>query len=70
MLTNNNANRIKLWNLTIRQEVATLKGHQQWVSFVTFSPDGSTLATAGHKTVQLRRAATFAETDAPASVSR
>jgi WD40 repeat protein len=55
----------KLWSLTIKQEVATLKGHRAAVEAVAFSSDGSTLATAsGDSTVRLWRAATFAQAGA------
>jgi photosystem II stability/assembly factor-like uncharacterized protein len=39
---------IKIWNLgdTDLKERSTLKGHTDWVWDVTFSPDGSTLASA------------------------
>jgi WD40 repeat protein len=35
---------IKLWNVSIGKEKATLKGHAQFVTSVAFSPDGKTLA--------------------------
>src|SRR5262249_45838290 len=55
-------NTVKLWNLTIRQEVLTLKGHAGQVGVEAFSPDGNILATSGDGdgTVRLWRAATFA----------
>jgi WD40 repeat protein len=57
---------VELWNLTIRQEVLTLKGHTGQVGAIAFSSDGSTLATAGgsNATVRVWRAASFPETDA------
>jgi WD40 repeat protein len=34
-----------LWNLANKQIIATLKGHTGWVNSVSFSPDGSKLAS-------------------------
>jgi WD40 repeat protein len=65
---------VKLWSLTIRQEVATLPERTPPFSTVTFSPDGNLLishsaqsapSTQTDDSVQLRRAASFAETDRP-----
>src|SRR5262249_48044376 len=36
---------VKLWDLTTGAEGAALKGHNGWVTSVTFSPDGNTLAS-------------------------
>ncbi len=38
---------IKLWSVTKRQEITTLKGHGKSVNSVVFSPDGSILASGG-----------------------
>ena len=38
---------IKLWDVATRENIATLEGHTSWVNDVVFSPDGSTLASAG-----------------------
>ena len=37
---------IKLWDVTSRQNIATLKGHEFPVWSVAFAPDGKTLASA------------------------
>ena len=36
---------IKLWDVASRQNIAILIGHTDWVSSVSFSPDGKTLAS-------------------------
>jgi WD40 repeat protein len=38
-------NTIKLWNVETGQEIRTLKGHDNSVSSVNFSPDGKTLVS-------------------------
>ena len=38
---------IRLWDITLFQEVAVLSGHQASVTDVAFSPDGRTLASCG-----------------------
>ncbi|NCS52709.1 MAG: hypothetical protein GPJ23_10240, partial [Microcystis aeruginosa G13-05] len=35
-------NTIKLWNVETGQEIRTLKGHDNYVYSVNFSPDGNT----------------------------
>lgn len=54
---------VRLWNLAVGQEVATLKGHST-IHAIAFSPDGSTLATAsGDGTVCLWPAVSVQEAD-------
>ena len=36
---------IELWDVETGRNIATLEGHTDWVRFVTFSPDGTTLAS-------------------------
>src|SRR5262249_26068685 len=38
---------LRVWDVTARREVATLTGHRYVVSALTFSPDGTRLASAG-----------------------
>jgi WD40 repeat protein len=48
MLATASADRkIKLWSAEGKEE-ATLEGHKDWVSDVTFSSDGATLASSSH----------------------
>jgi WD40 repeat protein len=57
---------VTLWNLSIHQEVATLKSYSTAVYELAFSGDGNILASgSADGTVRLWRAAPFAETDAP-----
>ena len=60
---------VKLWNLTVNQEVATLRGHAGAIGCLAFSPDGKTLVTSGlDTTIRLWRAA--AEEDVLAAKKR
>jgi WD40 repeat protein len=55
-------NTVKLWDATTGQVLATLKGHQDAVTSVTFSSDGRTLASGSwDKTVRLWDAKTGQE---------
>ena len=45
---------IKLWDVSTRANIATLEGHTDWVLSVSFSPDGTTLASGSwDRTVKL-----------------
>ncbi len=55
---------VRLWDVASQTEVVTLEGHTHWVISVSYSPDGSLLASAGGRedpTVRLWDAATQAE---------
>jgi uncharacterized delta-60 repeat protein len=41
----NNRNKIKLWDVNSKENIATLKGHSGSINSVAFSPDGSLLAS-------------------------
>ena len=40
--------KIKLWDVTNRKRVATLRGHEGYVAYVAFLSDGKTLLSAGN----------------------
>ena len=41
-----NGNTIQLWHPETGERIATLEGHTDWLTALTFSPDGKTLASA------------------------
>ena len=50
----NDNNKVKLWDLETKQNIATLEGHYAGVSSVAFSPDGAILASGSYdNTVKL-----------------
>jgi WD40 repeat protein len=53
---------IKLWDVATGKEITSLKGHSGWVTSVSFSPDGKTLASGSYdKTIKLWNLATYQE---------
>jgi len=51
---NQEPQKTKMWNLEIGTEIRTLKGHDNYVNSVSFSPDGKTLASGSYdKTIKL-----------------
>ncbi|MCE2401673.1 WD40 repeat domain-containing protein [Candidatus Poribacteria bacterium] len=47
-------NTVRLWDITTRTEIATLKGHNQRINKLVFSPDGTVLASgSADKTILL-----------------
>jgi len=55
---------VKLWSVSTRQEVATLRGHTRNIFAARFSPDGNLLVTADYTgAVRLWSAPPFHEID-------
>ena len=52
---------VKLWDVSTKQELSTLKGHERTVSALAFSPDGKTLTGAWEGKIILWLAATDEE---------
>ena len=47
-------NTVKLWNIESKTEIATLKGHSNYIYTVAFNPNGSILASGSmDKTIKL-----------------
>ena len=55
---------ITLWNMASRQQVGTLRGHEDHVLELAFLPDATTLVSASFDQLRIWRAASSAETDA------
>jgi RNA polymerase sigma factor (sigma-70 family) len=45
--------RVRLWDLSVAQEIPALRGHQGAITALAFSPDGGLLATASNDTTVL-----------------
>ena len=56
-------NTVRLWDVASEQEKAILRGHTNWVHSVSFSPDGSTLASASGNTILFWDVASDREND-------
>jgi WD40 repeat protein len=54
---------ITIWDLVSRQELATLRGHEQPLDSVSFLSDGNTLVSVGLDQLRVWRAASFEEAD-------
>lgn len=56
MLAAADASKLIIWDINTRQEVISISGHTENIFSVTFSPDGSTIATAsGDNSIRLWR---------------
>ncbi len=56
---------VKVWNVESAQEVATLRGHTNWVLDVKWSPDSAQLASVGNSAVKIWDLAKFQSRFAP-----
>ena len=53
---------VRLWDVASGREIAVLEGHTHWVRSLSFSPDGTTLASSSENSVRLWDVASGRET--------
>jgi len=51
--TRNEDNMIHLWDVEKLQQIGTLEGHTDYISYVLFSPDGELVSCDGEKTIRI-----------------